>query len=329
MKIRTTVAALAAVAGFSASVSAQFIYNEIEDNNSKAAANFFILNDGDGVRGTSTGSSTTVPGIGSADYFLLQNTARPLGIYRHRLVLTSGTPGHTGTIRGLSQSDLGAGIGGSINAGTDIAFQTSSATTTPARFNQWYGFGKGEQLYYRVTGTAATTAQYTATLETEIVKPTFLGVFNPGIITISSLNMGHTTDTDLWVYDGNLNAIAGYGNDDTVGPPSSLQSTLKRTYAPGTYYIAISNYNVANNLPSPGDDNFRTGDVLDFPNIFANSSTSGDLQLGFTISSGGDTIPYKEGAFDVWWGTFTVVPAPGSLALIGLGALFAARRRRA
>ena len=120
--------------------SAQFV--EVEDNNVKAQANSVagILNGGT-IRGLSTGSSTTVPGIGSADYFRVQSAAAPLAIYRHRLTITTnGTVGHTGTIRGLTQT---AGV---PNAGTDSAVQTTSTTTNPPRFNQWYGFGRQEEL---------------------------------------------------------------------------------------------------------------------------------------------------------------------------------------
>lgn len=329
MKPIVGLCACAVVASLAGTAAARPIFDEVEPNNSKAAANAFTLMDGDSLRGTTTGASTAA-GLSSLDYFLITNTARPLGIYRHRLVLTTtGTAGHTGSIRGLTQSDGGVGVGGMINAGTDATAQSSSASTTPARFNQWYGFGKQEQLYYRVAGTSSTTGQYLATLETEQVVPTNIGIFPAGPLKITTVGQGHSTDTDFWIYDENLNAIDGYGNDDTIGPPSSLQSTLTRNYAPGVYYIAISNFNIANNKASPGDDNFRSGTVLDFPDIILNSSTTGNLQLDFAITAGGDTIPFKQSAYDIWWGTFTVIPAPGAVVLLGLGGLIASRRRRA
>ncbi|MCC6660445.1 MAG: PEP-CTERM sorting domain-containing protein [Phycisphaerales bacterium] len=316
--MKSTIVACVAFAGLASAASAQ-IFPEVEDNGSKAAANAFVMQDGSVLRGIAAGSDL--------DYFRVTNTARPLAIYRHRLILTSDIAGHTATLRGLSQSDGGAGVGGVINQNTDIAFQSSVILPGgTSRMNQWYGFGKGESLFYRVAGTADTTAMYNATLVTDTVEVTNLGNYQPGHITLSSVNMGHNTDTDLWVYDGNLNAIAGYGNDDTTDPNTSVQSFLNRVYAPGTYYIAISDYNTANNLASPGDDDFRTGDVLDFPDIIANSSSAAGVNLGFQIYN--DSLPFKDGAFDVWWGRFTVVPAPGSLALLGLGGLLAARRRR-
>lgn len=316
MTFNTIVAAVAAVAGLVAGASAQ-VFTEIEDNGSKATANAFTIGDGAVVRGIASGTDL--------DYFRLTNTARPLAIYRHRLVLNSGIAGHIGSLRGLTQSNAGAGLPGSINAGTDATFQSSFILPGgTSRMNQWYGFGKGEQVYYRVAGTANTTAMYNAVLETAAVEVTDLGDFNPGSITISSINMGHTTDTDLWIYDANLNALDGYGNDDAMG---TAQSLLRRNYTPGDYYIAISNFNTANNLASPADDDFRSGNVMDFANVLANSSDVGQLSLGFEIFN--DTVPFKEGAFDVWWGKFTVIPSPGTMALLAFGGLAAVRRRRA
>ena len=60
-------------------------------------------------------------------------------------------------IEGMAQT---AGVIGT----TDTTVQTS--VTTPSRFNQWYGFGAQEEIYYRVTGSTSTTAPYIATMST-------------------------------------------------------------------------------------------------------------------------------------------------------------------
>lgn len=295
-------------------------FNESEPNDSKAQANVFAL----GVGGTITGNSTSAAGVG-LDYYRISTPAAALGIYRYRMVITSQIAGHTGTIRGLNQS-------GGVIGTTDTTFQTSSTATTPPRFNQWYGFGKQEEIYYRVTGGTATTADYTATLERQTVTPVDLGSFAAGSITITTIGQGHTTDTDLWVYDGNLNAIPGYGNDDESiaggGTGATLQSLLTRNYTPGTYYLALSNFQFANNLASPPDDDFLSGAVLDFANAAANSSTTTNLNLAFSIG-GTPFAATKVGPYDIYWGKFTVVPEPASMTALGLGVLALMRRRKA
>jgi hypothetical protein len=337
-------ATVAAVAlSLAASLSAGAVFPEVEPNDAKAQA----TPAGPMVAGDMiVGNSIAATGAG-LDYFDVTMAPLPVGIYRHRLVLTSNTVGHTGTIRGLNQvaapPDTLAGIpwDGVVGAPgtTDSTIQTSSTTTTPPRFNQWYGFGRPGRMYYRVTGAATTTADYTATLETVPVVAAPIGVYAPGQISISTFNQGHTTDTDFWVYDSNLNAIRGSGNDDesplggSPGTGASLQSWLSRNYTPGTYYIAMSNFATSNSEPSPSDDDFRTGTLMDFPDVIVNNSTTVNLNMTFTIAdSAGTTLTVpntKVGPFDINWFTFTVaVPEPASLGFLSLAGLGLVRRRR-
>ena len=224
-------------------------------------------------------------------------------------------------------------------SGTDAAPQSSRIPAgTTSRENAWYSFGHAYSLNYRVSGTASTTADYSVAFERTVVTPISAGTFQPGAITINSNGQGHTNDTDMWVYDSNFNAIVGYGNDDASANSGGsvtggAQAFMVRNFAAGTYYLAITNFNLANNQASPSDDNFRTGTMLDFAGAVLNSSTTTNVNVTFTISDAFgtsiQTAATKVGAFDIVWAQFTVVPAPSTLALLGLGGLVAARRRRA
>ncbi len=279
---------IALTAGTAAAVSAyaQTDNPEIEPNESKLQATQAFsagpgLASGDTITGLTQGTSTTASGMAnSADYFRIKTAAAPPAIYRHRLTLsTTGTPGHFGGILGLTQSAAG-GVLTSLSV-----VQGSSSTSTPARMNQWYGFGKQEELFYRVTGNSNTGAPYTATLNTTLVSPIIGPTVPPGLLTISTVDLT-AIDTDMWVYDANFNAITDFGNDDAPPAASGVrQSLLTRSFAPGTYYLAIGRFNLANNLASPVDDAFRTASVLDFPNAVVGTSTSSPTDISVRIGS--------------------------------------------
>ncbi len=303
-------------------------FNETEPNDNKAGANLISgILVGDTIVGNSIGSSTTVPGAGSADYFRVRTGAGALGIYRNRLIITSAQT-HLGSLRGLNQV---AGVPGT----TDASIQASASVGGVARTNQWYTFGREADIYYRVTGTASTTADYSVAYEQVAVAPTAIaGSFNAGNITITTIGQGHTTDTDFWVYDANFNAIPGYGNDDESvaggGTGATLQSLLTRNYSAGTYYIAMSNFALTNNQTAAPDDDFQSGALTDFANVLVSSSTSTTASLTFTITDGvtSTQVANVHDAFGVNFFSFTVVPTPGAAALLGLAGLAGVRRRR-
>lgn len=277
--------------------------NETEPNDTKAQANVFAL-PAASAPAFITGNSTGSAGAG-LDYFRLTTAAQAApAFYRHRLIIQSATPGHTGTLRGLTQSD------GVIDPTSDVEFQASSATTVPPRFVQWYTSQAPAEIYVRITGTGATTGDYLLDYEVTSVTETALGgSLAGGNITISTV--GQTTvDTDLWVYDMNRAAIADAGNDDEFNG-TTLQSTLTRPYPPtgAFYYVGISTYNMGNSLPSPPDDDFRNGNVLDFPGAIANNvtTTNEDVDMVITDPTGQHPVSAtKVGAFDVVFVSFFV-----------------------
>jgi hypothetical protein len=275
---------------------------EVEPNDSKATATI-AASGGPGMATGQTITGVSISGVGTGlDYFRVKTASAPLGIYRHRLALSSTTPLQVGTIRGLTQTN------GVIAPTSDVSVQTTSATTTPPRFVQWYGFGRQEEIYYRVTGNSDSPGTYTSTLETLPVTPLSGPTLPPGSIVISTI--GQTTlDTDLWIYDSAFNAIPNAGNDEESvaggGTGATAQSRLVRTLTPGTYYLAISRFNLANNQASPVDDDFRAGAVLDFPHAVACSSVSAPSTLN--VSIGGTVVPINStDPFGVQWVQFTV-----------------------
>lgn len=290
---------------------------EVEPNSTKQEATpVGPMLAGDRIHGTTTGTQVGPgnPGLASADYFQIELNPLPPGIYRHRLVITTfGSPGHTGTIRGLTQTN------GVIQPGTDDASQTSNSATTPPRFNQWYGFGGFELIVWRITGTASTNQPYEATLETQQVTPQHLGVFVPdanGQLTISTVGLT-SLDTDLWVHDANFNAIPDFGNDEQPAPGTGFQSKLTRCFncpGPGTYYLALTTFNLINHLPSAPDDRFRGGAVLDFPGSTLHSSSftsAQSLPFSITDASGPHFFSgFRSGSYEIYWAAFDVAAAP-------------------
>lgn len=324
-------------------VSAQFAYAlhpaanfiEIEPNDSKATAtNVQLLASGD----TITGNSIAATGTG-LDYYTVRTPVQAIAIYRNRLTLNQA---NVGTIRGLGQTATGPnGIGpGMPNpAALDNTLQTSTVAT--GMMNQWYSFGRVGAISYRVTGAAGTTADYVATFTQVVVTPVSLGNFQAGPITFTNTGLTSTQDTEVFVYDANLVAIPGYLNDDfldgTVVPPggSTLNSILTRNYAPGVYYVAISNFNTADNQLSPADEGTATGTYLDFDGAMANSSTTLLASIPFSVRDSSGTTNFtatKPGPFDIYWATFTVIPEPSTVTLAAVGlaglAVAAYRRRR-
>lgn len=294
------------VASFLASTSFAQTFPEVEPNTTKAEATLVTgLVAGGVITGTTTGT-TAIAGdtaLTSVDTFRVQTGALPLGVYQHTLTITSTTAGHTGTIRGFSQT------GGIINTTTDVVAQTS--ITTPTRSNTWYGFGKQEEIYYRVSGVAATTAAYSATLSTAPITPIAVaGTFNPGTITVTTLGQGHTTDTEIYVYDSNLNPVPLGHNDDPNPQVVFGSSTVTLTLAAGTYYAAVSTYNTANDQSDANPLEFyQAENVLDFPNAMMNNNTGLNTNVAFAVSDGATTtqVPaLHTNAFDIVWATFTV-----------------------
>jgi hypothetical protein len=295
---------------------------EAEPNNTKLEANFFLLQPGNVIVGTSTLSTGTADPA-SPDYFLVQTASAPLGIYRHRLTLSNqSTPGNSSWIRGLTQTGAAAGPWpGPV--GTATATESTGQLhwlDGANRINIWYGFGRQEQVYYRVSGVASTTGQYMAIFDTTPVAPSDLGTFNAGAITIDTGGQGHTNDTHVRIWDADFNPIHGYANDGAStngGAPTNLTTTsfLRREFPAGTYYMGIAMGNLATNQGSPCDDNVRTGPMMDFADVAVDTGTQIVTDVSFSITDSAATTPFvasRGGRGEIAWFRFTVTGTIGT-----------------
>ncbi len=276
---------------------------EVEDNNNKSQAQLVAMACGDTITGNTTGTSTTVPGPASADYFRIRTTGNG-ALTLYTLTMTSGAaaPLQTMTLRGLTQTT------GNINAGTDASFATATTVGT-TKIIKWYGTGSSgaqQDMYVAITGTASSTTDYTLSLTCSTVTPITMagGTLQPGNVSVRPDAATATAlDTDWWVYDSTYSPIATFGHDDAD------ETAISRSLGAGTYYIGLSNYNTANNQPSPADDTFRTGNVLDFPNVVAQSTTTNYPTANMTASDGVVTVTgtgSRANPFEVAWYSFTV-----------------------
>lgn len=293
---------------------------EVEPNSSKLAAQFINLSEGGAIVGRSTANGAGEPG---ADYFRIHTDAAALAIYEHKLTLTTlGPAGHSTRIVSANQTTVDPGMWpctvGTFIDGTDSNGGQVHQLDGTSRVNYWYGFGKEEGIYLHVWGADATTGVYILSLDTTEIVPTNLGNFETGEITISTIGQGHNSDTALMILDENLVPIPGYGNDGAStngGAPASGNTTsfLRRTYAPGTYYMAIGINNLASTVGKACDDNRRFGAILDLPDavVATDSSTVTDVSFAFTDTAGTTQYPAnRPGRARAAWYRFTVGQEP-------------------
>ncbi len=272
---------------------------EVEPNDSKTGANVFVnLPVGNTVSGRSTGNLTN-GGLDSVDYYQLSAAAAAPGIYRHTLNLYSPVNNFTMAIRGLSQN---AGV---IDPVSDVVLSNSVLNAAGNREISYYDFGTRGRTFVSIAGTTfGTNFPYTLRHDVVQVTPTVIGPFTEGDLQFSEVGAS-VIDFDYWVYDTDGNPIPGYGHDDNDSPG------MTRQFIPGVYFLAVSRFNFANNLPSPADDTYRAGNVADFPGIALSDNQSTSVAATMNIANLGTntTFPVNiAGPFDVQWFRFAVQP---------------------
>jgi len=294
--------------------AAQTTFNESEPNDNNATADAIIcMVSGDIIAGTSTGAAVSGGGPSTADNFRVQTCAAPAGIYRHQLLYSSTIAAHTTSLRGFNQNTF------VIDTTSDIAFITGLTTGPTPRMVGWDGFGKLEEIRYRITGTVSTFSAYNLTLATTPVAPIVIpGAFQAGSIQVSSVGQT-TTDTEIYLYDGNFDQVPGGHNDDEGPAGPTPQSNLVRTLTPGVYYVGIQRYEFSNGTSDQNpDEDFVSAIVTALPGaMVCNNNGASGLDLDFIVSDGITTTPVSAlsgGLYEIVWATFTVGNPPGFTA---------------
>ena len=284
--------ALVAVAGIAGSTMADF--------NTGIQAGPFASNGpvGDAVNGI---FSFTYTGLSAATY----NSIRVRGT-----ATSTGAGSFLSELRwrfsGVSNIDSGQLISGSTWTGGRAVDNTQSFSSfsmvngNSYSFRLWESFDDG--------GTSTVDANW-SNLQFDFGGPpppppcTAVGVYTAGAFNINTF--GSAFDTEIGLYSSTGSLIAN--NDDAVG----LESQITPVLANGLYYLAVGGFNTAF-----GASGWSVG---------AGTATGlVDLNInGFAVMEG-----QALASGQVQWYCFEVVPAPSSLALIGLGGLVATRRRR-
>lgn len=302
---------------------------ETEPNDDKLTANAFTVAAGQQIMGLSDT-------ITARDTFRIKTTPAPFGIYRHRMMLTSTTPGHQSGLIGSDQLQPMAGpwpcdLGTIEDLNASVGLQETT-TEGANRLSIWYGFGKEEEVYYSVRGLEAnpkvTIDPYVSTLETTQVTPTDIGTFPAGSIVFSSLfAAGPFRNIGVVIFDHNLQPIPGSYNGTVTeftggGLHDRREFYLDRPYTPGTYYAAVATDWIQTNLGSPcdaidygGTTEHHGVNISDFPNVvIVNQFTRNqeyplDVSFGVADSLGGvAVVPAVVNAqHEVAWFRFTVV----------------------
>jgi hypothetical protein len=292
----------------------QVANHELESNETKATATLAAsggagMNVGDYMTGLCTGSSTT-PGDASKDVFLVRTAPLNPGLYRHRLLVSSATTGHSARMMGLSPD------GSPSETAATVASQSGSGpfgSVSPAHTLQWYSFGGTSQLYVEVRGTSTPPSQpYTVTYtEALSVTPTTIGPFTPGPISLTTDLVTRAGDTKLVVYDSQFDLVRQM---DGVPGGSAGASTLAHSFTSGEYYVGVAIVNLATHAPKEAGDPASAYDLNQFPGVVTSSHPfASNLNISFNVtdSNGTTLVPaMRTQGFEIVWFKMVVGTPP-------------------
>ncbi|MCU0689544.1 MAG: PEP-CTERM sorting domain-containing protein [Phycisphaerales bacterium] len=179
--------------------------------------------------------------------------------------------------------------------------------------------------YNITTGTVAVTSEVRSQQRWSISN-------TGGVVTVdivnSLVNLGTTPVTISLFWIGDLDIQAGFGDDTATVSPTAIAfananasgQTVTATRGNSNAYIVRGA--VTGIGATTAFDEMTNNSIINFDNTNLSSPTGGDVTYGLqwtvTIEPGSDFTAF----------TSLVVPTPGAMALLGMGGLLAARRRR-
>ena len=110
------------------------------------------------------------------------------------------------------------------------------------------------------------------------------------------------------MYNGEFFPVAG-GRSDDAGGTSGNRSTISLLLGPGTYFLAISDANTADDQPSLFGDLAPLRPISDYRGVLVNSSAATNLTLNYSITSSdvsNQIRAVKPERYGVYFAVFTV-----------------------
>ena len=195
----------------------------------------------------------------------------------------------TWTFRAFESANDGGNTVDAFWSNFSFDFDDFTPPTPPAGAINLGSLGAGGMLMAQTPYVSNTVQWYKVTLTSAIPANEMFRVHTAGNTLVGG-QFG-SEDTEIALFNS-LGAVLGNSDDTGSLRWSDIQTS---NLAAGDYYIAASAYNLAVGAGF-------TATVVDA--VLAGGAVTGDIKL-------------------------TIIPAPGSLALLGLGGLIAGRRRRA
>lgn len=209
-------------------------------------------------------------------------------------------------------------LGGNPGVGNGAAANSNPATLSWTFYFQPVTSGTSLNFNYRQSLNTSSASWSNVSLtfgNFSAPSSLFLGSINQGgPLTISTGSPTPAFDTILGLFDSAGNLI---DSDDDDGPDAF--SAIVSNLGLGTYYAAVVDYSPF--IGSSGGSAY--GYVMRGGND-AGTTTLAVTDGVSTLASPGEALAVG----GVNWYSFTVVPTPGAAALLGLGGLNLARRRR-